>query len=55
MKAPRLDFFLGALAGAALGALLVVLLRRRRERPCVPYATPPKGGEREGEHELFVG
>ncbi len=48
-------YFLAALLGAgAVTFLFAVLLRRRQIIPHVPF-TPPEGGEREGEFELFIG
>lgn len=48
-------YFLSALLGAGTVAfLLTVLLKRRRIVTPFPYP-PPKGGEREGEFELFIG
>lgn len=48
-------FVLGAVVGAAAAALLLAWLRRaQRLRPLAAY-TRPRGGEREGEFELFIG
>lgn len=56
VKTPRLSFFLGALAGAAIATLVFTILRGRSGAVFSPYAiAPPEGGEKEGEYELFVG
>ncbi len=53
MKKSR--YFLAALLGAgAVTFLFAILLRHRQTIPHVPF-TPPEGGEREGEFELFIG
>ncbi len=53
MKKSR--YLLAALLGAGtVTFLLAILLRRRQIIPHVPF-TPPEGGEREGEFELFIG
>lgn len=53
VKARRI--FLAALLAAGAATFLLAVLRRRPEAPpAIPYARP-EGGEREGEHELFIG
>ena len=59
VKRRRLGWMAVASIAALLGAgtvtfLFAVLLRRRQIIPHVPF-TPPEGGEREGEFELFIG
>ncbi|MDD5761254.1 MAG: hypothetical protein PHP88_01925 [bacterium] len=43
-----------ALMTAGAATFLFALLRRREPAPATPYDRP-KGGEREGEFELFIG
>lgn len=43
-----------AMMTAGTATFLLALLRRRETAPATPYDRP-KGGEREGEFELFIG
>ena len=43
-----------AMMTAGTATFLLALLRRREAAPPTPYDRP-KGGEREGEFELFIG
>jgi len=43
-----------ALMTAGTATFLFALLRRRETAPVLPYDRP-KGGEREGDFELFIG
>ena len=49
-----LDLCLAALLAAGAATLFYGLLRRRAGIEAVPYARP-RGGEREGDFELFIG
>lgn len=49
------DVFLTALLAAATATFVYALLRRRQSSPPEPPYARPKGGEREGEFELFIG
>lgn len=54
MKFPRTFYFLAALV--TTGALTFVLTMVKRERTMAPLLySHPKGGDREGEFELFIG
>jgi len=48
-------FLLGALFGGATALLLLGWLRHRGGAPPAPPYARPRGGERDGEHELFIG
>jgi hypothetical protein len=48
------DLFLAALLTAGAATLFLGFLRRKTGIESVPYARP-RGGEREGEFELFIG
>jgi hypothetical protein len=54
VKFPRAFYFLAALV--TTGALTFVLTMVKRERTAVSFLySHPKGGDREGEVELFIG
>ena len=54
MKFPRTCYFLAALA--TTGALTYLLTMAKRKRTATPLLySHPKGGDREGEFELFIG
>jgi hypothetical protein len=54
VKFPRTCYFLAALV--TTGALTFLLTMVKRERTAVPFLYfHPKGGDREGEVELFIG
>lgn len=54
VKFPRTFYFLAALV--TTGALTFILTMAKRERAAVPLLySHPKGGDREGEFELFIG
>lgn len=54
MKFPRTCYFLAALV--TTGALTFLLTMAKRGRTAVPLLySHPKGGDREGEFELFIG
>ncbi|MBE0602697.1 MAG: hypothetical protein IH611_03590 [Deltaproteobacteria bacterium] len=48
------DLMLIAMLAAGAATFLFAVLRKRQAAVAVPYARP-KGGEREGEFELFIG
>jgi hypothetical protein len=56
VKPSESSFLLGALVGAGMAALIVTLLlcRSPSSVAALPSA-PPKGGERDGGFELFIG
>jgi len=54
VKFPRTTYFLAALV--TTGALTYLLTITKRKRTAVPFLySHPKGGDREGEFELFIG
>jgi len=54
VKFPRTCYFLAALV--TTGALTCLLSMVKRKRTAVPLLySHPKGGDREGEFELFIG
>ncbi len=54
MKLPRTCYFLAALV--TTGALTFLLTVVKREKIASPFLySHPKGGDREGEFELFIG
>jgi len=54
VKFPRTCYFFAALV--TTGALTFLLTMIKRERTAVPLPySHPKGGDREGEFELFIG
>jgi len=54
VKFPRTSYFLAALV--TTGALTYLLTMTKRKRTAVPFLySHPKGGDREGEFELFIG
>ncbi len=56
VKTPAFNFMLGALLGAAAALFALALMGRNRAiRAVSSPSVPPKGGEREGDFELFVG
>ncbi len=54
MKTNRHCFFFAALVAAGALTFLLALARQGRNMIFMPYS-PPEGGEREGEFELFIG
>ncbi|MBP2676740.1 MAG: hypothetical protein H6Q84_3580 [Deltaproteobacteria bacterium] len=48
------ELLLIAMLAAGAATFLVAVLKRRQPATVLPYARP-KGGEREGEFELFIG
>jgi hypothetical protein len=49
-------FLLGALVGAGMAALIVAILLCRPPSSVAAHpSAPPKGGERDGDFELFIG
>jgi hypothetical protein len=49
-------FLLGTLVGAGMAALIVAFLLYRSPSSVAAHpSAPPKGGEREGDFELFIG
>ena len=54
MKVNKSGLVLAALLAAGAVTLLYAVIRREKEAVTPPYDRP-KGGEREGEFELFIG
>ena len=53
-KVKKNELLLIAMLAAGAATFLVAVLKRRQPATVLPYARP-KGGEREGEFELFIG